>query len=346
MVSQSLVATPGVDRRFSSLNLYGGLFAAAVAAFCLTQWIGPGHGPGSDVIAIVGSATCGWSWLLVRALFQTPEQQHERWPLLVVLSLVVIGASLRLAGEPSGAVPRMMDNVAGLISSTMLLLAALEPVRGLGRTASKTERRFRIVFAAAYTALLAIAVIWVNGAPPATFAADWNGAIKAVCALFALAGMAMAIGYRRRHPLPEQGRGRRRAGVADDSGLGDCLVRLMKDDALYARPDLRMADLARLSGEAEYKVTQCITGTLGFRNFNQMTNHFRIGEARRRLADPALSHLPVLTIAFDCGFASIGPFNRAFKNQTRMTPVAFRRLHSAPDQPLAPRHQIGASGRG
>jgi AraC-like DNA-binding protein len=86
-----------------------------------------------------------------------------------------------------------------------------------------------------------------------------------------------------------------------------------------------VAELARRAGEPEYKVTQCITGALGFRNFNHMANHFRLAEAKRRLVDPDLNHLPVLTIALDCGFGSIGPFNRAFKAEAGMTPTQFRK---------------------
>jgi AraC-like DNA-binding protein len=42
------------------------------------------------------------------------------------------------------------------------------------------------------------------------------------------------------------------------------------------------------------------------------------------LRDPQCAHLPVLTIALDCGFGSIGPFNRAFKARTGKTPTQFR----------------------
>jgi len=35
--------------------------------------------------------------------------------------------------------------------------------------------------------------------------------------------------------------------------------------------------------------------------------------------------VPILTIALDAGFQSIGPFNRAFKAHTGMTPSEFRR---------------------
>jgi AraC-like DNA-binding protein len=44
------------------------------------------------------------------------------------------------------------------------------------------------------------------------------------------------------------------------------------------------------------------------------------------LADPAQEAVPILTIAMDAGFQSLGPFNRAFKAQTGVTPSEFRRL--------------------
>jgi AraC-like DNA-binding protein len=35
--------------------------------------------------------------------------------------------------------------------------------------------------------------------------------------------------------------------------------------------------------------------------------------------------VPVLTIAMDSGFQSLGPFNRAFKADTGLTPTEYRR---------------------
>ncbi|MET0282242.1 MAG: helix-turn-helix domain-containing protein, partial [Steroidobacteraceae bacterium] len=93
------------------------------------------------------------------------------------------------------------------------------------------------------------------------------------------------------------------------------------------------ADLARQLGVAEYKVTRTISGTLGFRNFNQMVSQVRIERARAMLARADLAHLPVLTIALDCGFGSIGPFNRAFKLETGLTPTAYRQRWLSNSEP-------------
>jgi AraC-like DNA-binding protein len=325
MSVDGLTASPRGGAPLPEVYLYGGLFAAAVGAFCLAQLVGPRLGLASDVLAVAGDATCGWSWLLVRALFQPPRARRAIWPLALVLTLVATGAVLRLTGDGETLVPRMIGNLGALVSSTLLLLAALEPLMGLGRDAPRGERVFRIAFAACYAAVLAVAVVWVDGAPAGGWVAREGLAIKTACAVIALVGMAFAVWRRRRHPLAEPGRARRRGAAADVDGLGPRILALMAEEAVLTRPSLKVADLARRLGEPDYKVTRAVTGALGFRNFNHMANQFRIEEARRRLGDPAFAHLPVLTLAFDCGFASIGPFNRAFKAQTGLTPIEYRR---------------------
>lgn len=325
MRAKGPISLPMIDADLPDTFLYGALFAGAVAAFCFGRLIGGGFGLTSDLLAIVGNATCGWSWLLVRALFRRPAAEREIWPLTLVLALVAAGAFLRFDGSDAAPLPRMIDNVETLTSSTLLLLATIEPLRGFGRQMSKAERRFRIIFAAGYATVLAVAVLWTDGSPNGSVAEQWQGSIKAGCAVLALVGIMFAIWYRTRNPLPGPRKARRRVQVTDADGLGERLLHLMGDEAAYALPNLRIADVARRLGEAEYRVTQCITGALGFRNFNHMANHFRISEAKRRLSDPHLDHLPILTIALDCGFGSIGPFNRAFKVETDVTPTDFRK---------------------
>ena len=326
MSAEGLSPWRGGQIRLTDIQLYGGLFAAAVAAFCLAQIMGHRFGAASEVVAVLGDATCGWSWLLVRALFQPSRPARSvraAWPLLVVLALVGAGAFLRLTPDLSTPVPRMVDNLSGLVSSALLLLAAVEPLKRLGSGVSASERGFRISFAVGYAAILAVAVVWVNGAPDGSWAALRSGEIKAVCALIALGGMGFAVWWRRRRPLTTAVRSRARPRTDAEADLGERILRLMTEQALYAQPNLKVSNLAQRLGEAEYKVSRSIAG-LGFRNFSQMANHFRIEEAKRRLADPALRRLPILTIAYDCGFGSIGPFNRAFKAETGQTPQAFR----------------------
>ena len=64
---------------------------------------------------------------------------------------------------------------------------------------------------------------------------------------------------------------------------------------------------------------------LGHRNFNDFLHSYRIREACARLRRPGQARLPVLSVALDVGYGSIGPFNRAFKARMGMTPTTFRR---------------------
>jgi AraC-like DNA-binding protein len=98
----------------------------------------------------------------------------------------------------------------------------------------------------------------------------------------------------------------------------------------------------------EYRLRQVINEGLGYRNFNAFLNRYRIDEAKAGLADLSQRDVPVLTIAMDAGFQSIGPFNRAFKADTGLTPTEFRRdaLAGSASGPSESSHklEIGQSG--
>lgn len=110
-----------------------------------------------------------------------------------------------------------------------------------------------------------------------------------------------------------------------DDRLAAELHRVMTEERAYRQEDLSVASLAHLLGTPEYRLRRLINQRLGHRNFNAFVNAFRIEEAQRWLADPAQREAPILTLALDAGFGSIGPFNRAFKAATGMTPSEFRR---------------------
>ena len=107
--------------------------------------------------------------------------------------------------------------------------------------------------------------------------------------------------------------------------LAAALHRLMAEERAYRTEDLSVASLAARLSVPEYRLRRLINQRLGHRNFNAYVNGLRLDEARAALADPQQRQSPVLTIALDAGFQSIGPFNRAFKAATGLTPTEFRR---------------------
>jgi AraC-like DNA-binding protein len=112
------------------------------------------------------------------------------------------------------------------------------------------------------------------------------------------------------------------------------LERAMTVDRVYRQDGLTIARLAERLGMPEYRLRRLINQALGYRNFNSFLNFYRIADAKAALADPAQAEVPVLTIALDAGFSSLGPFNRAFKAETGMTPSEFRRVPGGTGSPI------------
>lgn len=103
------------------------------------------------------------------------------------------------------------------------------------------------------------------------------------------------------------------------------LQHAMAVEHAYRSEDLSIATLAARLSVPEYRLRRLINQRLGHRNFNAYVNGFRLAEAMAALADSSKRELPVLTIALTAGFQSIGPFNRAFKAATGLTPTEFRK---------------------
>ena len=109
-----------------------------------------------------------------------------------------------------------------------------------------------------------------------------------------------------------------------DDRLAEALDHAMKHERLYRGEALTIASLAAHLNVPEYRLRRVINQRLGHRNFNAFVNAWRLQDSFDALADPRHRDRPVLTIALDAGFQSIGPFNRAFKAATGLTPTEFR----------------------
>ncbi len=111
---------------------------------------------------------------------------------------------------------------------------------------------------------------------------------------------------------------------ATDLRIVEALDLAMARDHAYRIDDLTLGLLALKLAVPEYRLRRAINRHLGHRNFNAYINGLRLAEARAALADPARRATSVLEIALEAGFASIGPFNRAFKAASGMTPTDYR----------------------
>jgi AraC-like DNA-binding protein len=127
-----------------------------------------------------------------------------------------------------------------------------------------------------------------------------------------------------RRPQNPDGGGAAQMPDPDRSALAR-LESLMAGDEIWRETGLTIGGLAARIGMPEYRLRRLINGRLGFRNFTAYLNEYRLAAAADRLADREQARTPVLTIALDLGWGSIGPFNRSFRARFGTTPSDFRR---------------------
>lgn len=115
-----------------------------------------------------------------------------------------------------------------------------------------------------------------------------------------------------------------RTGVsaADRIDLGR--LRDLMEEGAYLSAGLTIGELAQSLAIPEHRLRKLINGALGYRNFAAFINDYRIAEAERRLAEPDMARAQITNLAFDIGFASLAPFNRAFRSRTGMSPSQYR----------------------
>ena len=227
--------------------------------------------------------------------------------------------------------------VHSVLSLFCILLGIWHALAGRATDLVEGRRRLRIVFAivtALYTVLIiASDWLWPGGLSAAPLSLANAVGLMTFIFLFAVLGSLPSTGP----PLvPAAARANRRhsrtmisrtppSPTGPDAALLKALRQLIDHDKVYREPDLSIASLSQKLDIPERRLRRLINRQLGHRNFSAFVNSYRLAEAEAALGDPAQADVPILTIALDAGFGSIGPFNRAFKAHTGLTPTEYRR---------------------
>jgi AraC-like DNA-binding protein len=206
-----------------------------------------------------------------------------------------------------------------------------------GRVADLVEGRRRLrVWYAVVTMLYALFIIasdwlWQGGLSVSSLSLANAAGLMAVIFLFAVLGTLASAEALPVPALAGQPAAMPRdppaavSTIEPDAAQLTALRRLLDHDKVFREPDLSIATLSQKLDIPEYRLRHLINRQLGYRNFSAFVNGYRLAEAEAALSDPAQAAVPILTIALDAGFGSIGPFNRAFKAQTGQTPSEYRR---------------------
>lgn len=287
-------------------------------------------------VAIGGSATCNGFWLVSRALFRG-EGGVGRVHVLVAAGVALLIAAYRgtTLGTHGAVSPWAsgLDSLLTLASSTLLVLTFLEALRGVWTPLPPAERRLRLAFMALFAACVLTTTLMGALAGTWPWLAQVRGGVIPVCAMAMILFTHGALSHRRRVPWPPAEVAQPARVPAGPQGAEELrLVRALQHQLdvqqVYREPELKVIDLAHRLGTAEHKLSRLITQALGEKNFNQMLNRHRIAYACGRLADTD-DDATILDISGDAGFASLGPFNRAFKTAMGCTPTAYRAAHRA-----------------
>lgn len=324
----------------SDAELLFAVVSGSLALSLLAPWVA--HAPGwlAWALAIGGSATCNGFWLVSRALFRG-EGAVRAPQVAVAAGVAVLIAAWRGSGlsgaEQHSPMLLALGSLLTLSSSVLLGLSFLEPLRGGWAQRPARERRLRAVFLAGFGTVVLSTTVLGALAEASPAAAAWRSLAVALGAITMVALTHVLLWHRRRCPLPAAKPARAvpatPAPGSEDAHLAEALRRALEVHQVYREPELKVADLARRLGTTEHRLSRLVTQGLGEKNFNQLVNRHRIAHACRLLdQDEATT---ILDISGDCGFASLGPFNRAFKAATGLTPSAYRARGRRGELPLA-----------
>ena len=288
-------------------------------------------------------------WLWARAAFDD-DFVVKRWHGVLWLIVVGIGFFIFLSWTTWPVLAKAGARSLSVMALVMALAAAVQTVSTWGADLIAGRRRLR--FAVLAATLLFIGLF--SASDLMAISAASSGLSVSLLSAIGMLTIAVLAGWGAFQPVPV---GSPVAAITAPPGAAATVTRigppadgdrdaiapwllrrlehLMVVERTYRQEGLTIAVLAAKLDLPEYRLRQVINEGLGYRNFNAFLNRYRLDDAKAALADASQRDVPVLTIAIDAGFQSIGPFNRAFKAETGVTPTEFRR------NALAGAHAVG-----
>ncbi|MES2340290.1 MAG: AraC family transcriptional regulator [Pseudomonadota bacterium] len=311
----------------SPARVTGALFSTAAAAHVLTQsptafeGLGAARGP-VWVLSVMGA---GLFWAFAMELFG----DHARLsPLRLVPStlLLAIGVAATLSPPTAARLIWLSHNLVGAGLMLHLLLTVWTGWRG---DLVEARRRLRGPLLGV-AALYALVVVGVQSAELFSRPAHELSMLAAV-SLLIISFASGAVFLRADPQLFGTARvsGREPRVTAPDQVLLARLRAALDGEELWRREGLTIGALAASLGAPEHHLRRLINEGLGYRNFTAFINERRVEAAKQMLSDPSKARTTIATVAYEVGFSSLGPFNRAFRAGAGRTPTAWRRTAQA-----------------
>ncbi|MBU4528180.1 MAG: AraC family transcriptional regulator [Hoeflea sp.] len=262
-------------------------------------------------------------WWFVLALFDDRFSWRLRhfWPVAVAIPLVAGGSLFPEAW-------RWWFNIAlVLLNATLLAMIIHRALRHRSSDLVNERRSFSLALAFSvppFTLFVFFTNLMGNGGPLNDL----------LCAIYAAVYFVLALGFsywlttlteelfQRSGDVSVPTVARGGLSAADRLEL-DRVVKAV-EAGLYLEPGLTIGGLAAALHIPEHRLRRLINSGLGHRNFAAFVNDYRIDEAKRRLSNPEMAREQIIQHAFSLGYASLAPFNRAFRERVGVSPTEFR----------------------
>ncbi|MEQ1509850.1 MAG: AraC family transcriptional regulator [Sphingopyxis sp.] len=264
-------------------------------------------------------------WLFARTWFNDVEHISWRSWLVFALSALIGGVILVLLTDDS--LPYVWPDLAQRLMWLGFALAGLVAAwkgRGIDLIEERRTLRTRFVWSVGVFVILVAA----SGFSTTLYGPNVLFRLTTIgIALLTGTLCATLVGIRRPEFLYAARQPSDKVERPHDAALTALAARIgahVSEGKVWRDEQLTIAKLAAQLGEQEYRVRRAINQVMGHRNFAAFLNGYRLDEVRSALADPGQREVPILTIALDAGFGSLGPFNRAFREVEGVTPSAWR----------------------
>lgn len=309
----------------SGLNTWTGIgFTVSIFCYVIIESVVVQSIPAVRIIASIGAICIPVQfWLLARAIFDDHFKFSSSLIVWFLVQLIPHFSFFANGLVPLSGFHQLSGIVAGLTSLGFVVAGLYTALMTKQGDLVDSRIRFRNIFLAGTAGLIGVTLI-VEAIPIEretiiVLQVLQRLAIFAITLYFLLSNFGIRSGFFFKE-IPKS-----KTPPVDDPQLSAKLQVLMEEKKIYKKEGLTIGALAELMNEQEYRLRRLINGQLGFRNFNDYLNQYRVNEACEILSDPAQSRKTILEIAYDLGYQSIGPFNKAFKDLKGTTPTAYRK---------------------
>ena len=311
--------------------LYTAGFCAGLIGFVLTGYSVRSSWP-LPLLLLTISASAGLSfffWLMTLSLFRESFRARGQHWLILGGKIAVHITTYYLLKDPERLTEteRFVYVLPAILFSALLAaLAMRETLREYDSDLIETRRRLRFVYLVAGGGAILFVVVFRLGAnsPDMLQVFDLGSLLLTLALIYAFFLSAFSL----RYDLLDEDRRADPEIAALDQELHSRLVQTFENERFYREEGLTIRRLAVHLGTQEHKLRNLINRGLGYKNFNEFLNKYRIQEACEILLDPEKLDRTIVRIATDLGYRSPGSFNKAFRDITGRTPSDYRRRPS------------------